>query len=158
MKPNVAILADPIRVTPECVAPRTDVVAVAARVVGFTVALLFLYAGLAKLRQPADFLRDVYAYRLIGPPAGRYLAMLLPHLEIVAGGFLLLGLWPRAAGLVLASLCLVFAAAQGWAMAHGLTIDCGCFAGQEPVSAWTLARTLALAFAASFAALLGRRR
>ena len=115
---------------------------------GFAVGLVFLYAGLSKLRQPADFLRDVYAYELVGPPLGRYLAMVLPHLEIVAGGLLLLGVWRRAAGLLLAALCLVFVAAQAWAMSRGLSIDCGCFAGSESVSAWTLARTLALAAAA----------
>ena len=59
-------------------------VAVAARLLGFAVGLVFVYAGLSELRQPADSLRDVYAYELAGPPLGRYLAMCLPHLEIVA--------------------------------------------------------------------------
>jgi hypothetical protein len=54
-------------------------------------------------------------------------AITLPWIEIVAGVFLVLGIWMRASAILLSALTLVFMVAIGSALARGLDIDCGCF-------------------------------
>lgn len=97
----------------------------------WAVGLLFLFSGLAKLRQPYDFMRDVYAYELLGPPIGRWLAMTLPHIEVVLAVCLLSGLFRRSAALATAGLLLLFVIAQTTVIWRGMTIDCACFGSAE---------------------------
>ena len=40
--------------------------------------LFFIFTGLMKLSRPHELLVNVYAYELIGPPAGRWIAAILP--------------------------------------------------------------------------------
>ena len=105
--------------------------------------LLFIYSGLAKLRQPFDFLATVYDYSLIGPPWGRYVAIVLPHLEIVIGALLVGGAWTTVALALTAILCLLFSLAQAWVLLNGIDAKCGCFGrADDQVSMATLGRAL----------------
>lgn len=106
---------------------------------------ILLISGLGKLRQPYDFLINVYAYQVLGPPWGRYLAIILPHVEIVTGACLLTGSLVLGASASATFLMLVFAAAQAWVLYRSLVIPCGCpGAGDRGVvTTVTLARTIA---------------
>ena len=53
------------------------------------IGITMLFAGLAKARLPHEFLAVVYDYQIVGPPYGRFVAMVLPQLEIIIGSFLL---------------------------------------------------------------------
>lgn len=88
---------------------------------------ILLWSGVAKLRQPYDFLSNVYQYELLGPKMGMAVAMILPWVEVVIGLCLLAGLFVGGALLGSILLAAVFTFAQASAMRRGLSIECGCF-------------------------------
>jgi uncharacterized membrane protein YphA (DoxX/SURF4 family) len=88
---------------------------------------LFIYAGILKALDPAQFATDIANYRLIPWPAGAALALYLPWLEILCGGALFFKNFRPGAPLLLAALCLIFLVALASAIIRGLDISCGCF-------------------------------
>ena len=57
----------------------------------------------------------------------RFVAVVLPWVEIVSGGFLLADLWTETAGVLVSGLCFVFVLVLGQAVLRGLELKCGCF-------------------------------
>lgn len=107
------------------------------------IGFIFLWASLPKLRQPYDFLSNVYAYQLVGPRTGVFIAVVLPWLELIIGICLLGGILVSGAFLTSVALGAVFTIVQASAMYRGLGISCGCFAssaGEGAVSYLTLSR------------------
>lgn len=86
----------------------------------------FVWAGLAKISDPAGFATNVHNFRLVPVPLENLVALTLPWVELVAGLALVLGLRARAGGLVSLALMVVFTLAVGIALARGLDIECGC--------------------------------
>lgn len=89
------------------------------------VGLVFLTAGIAKLRSRRLFAGVVANYRLLPSPLVRPVAAILPTGEVVSGAALLAGFGLAALPAIV--LLLVF----GWAMAVNIArgrsqIDCGC--------------------------------
>ncbi len=113
----------------------------------------FLLSSLPKLRQPYDFLSNVYAYELLGPELGLVVAMVLPWLELCLAICLLGGILDGAALLASILLAGLFTAVQASALYRGLDISCGCFEAVEHgrVSYATLKRTSSFLLAASMA-------
>ena len=95
-------------------------------------AVVFLWAGLAKGADRQGFVVAVDAYRVL--PRGLVIpvAAVLPWLEVSLGAFLALGVFVRFAGAVSAGLVLLFLGVLLQAKARGLAIDCGCFGGGGP--------------------------
>jgi uncharacterized membrane protein YphA (DoxX/SURF4 family) len=91
--------------------------------------VLFAWAGASKFGLGSTFASLIANYRLLPAEANQILAVTLPWVEFVAGVLLILKLWVRPAGLVVAGLAVVFLAAVGSALARGLDIPCGCFGG-----------------------------
>lgn len=108
---------------------------------------LFVGASLHKIAAPADFALDVATYDILPLGLVNVAALVLPWLELVAGGMLLLGFRVRTASLLVAAMMALFLAALVVALAHGLDMSCGCFASQgaeeHPISRWTVLRDLA---------------
>jgi hypothetical protein len=120
---------------------------------------VFLASSLPKVRQPYDFLADVYKYQLTGLAWSHFIAMVLPFLELTLAVCLLGGLVVGGSFLLSGLLTLMFAAAQISALVRGLPIACGCFGSlvsSELVGYGTLAR-LALMFAAAAMGLWAQR-
>jgi uncharacterized membrane protein YphA (DoxX/SURF4 family) len=88
---------------------------------------LFIYAGAVKVGAPLDFAQSVRNYQLVGQSLSFIAALVLPWLEIVAGAFLIAGIWKRGAALAVSSLLVFFIALTVVTMIRGLDIDCGCF-------------------------------
>jgi putative oxidoreductase len=88
---------------------------------------VFLASSLPKLRQPYDFLGDVYKYQLTGVAASKFIAMTLPWLELLLGVCLIGAVALGGCFLVGAGLSLIFAFAQASALVRELPIACGCF-------------------------------
>lgn len=88
---------------------------------------IFVYASLDKIMHPDLFARIVFNYHLVPAPLINLVALLLPAVELVAGVLLILGVWPRAAGLVLTALTLVFIVALTINWFRGVSLECGCF-------------------------------
>ncbi len=87
----------------------------------------FLYAGLPKIADPAEFARIVYQWQITPPVPSNLLAVTLPWVEVIAGALLVAGLWKREAAAVIAVLLVVFLVAAGSVIARGIDVEnCGC--------------------------------
>jgi len=100
---------------------------------------LLLWAALSKLANLQEFFGGLSGYRLpIPPDLLKFVAVVLPWLELFCGLMLLAQVQLRAALLWAALLFGVFAIATGQAWARGFTISCGClnfdFLGLEGTS------------------------
>ncbi len=87
----------------------------------------FVFAGVLKIADPAKFAMDIGNYRLVPYELTHLIAILVPWIEVVAGCFVLAGVWLRAAALVITGLTVIFFFIIVSALARGLNIECGCF-------------------------------
>jgi uncharacterized membrane protein YphA (DoxX/SURF4 family) len=88
---------------------------------------IFVYASIDKILHPDQFARIIFNYHLVPAPLINFSALVLPWVEMLAGAFLILGIWPRAAGLVLTVLVVVFLVALSVNWIRGVNLECGCF-------------------------------
>ncbi len=112
---------------------------------------LLIIAGALKLRAPGAFATEIANYQLV-PAVAPYVAAILPVLELVVGGALVVGprAWRRAAALAALGMLAAFTVAVASAYLRRINIDCGCFGtGGGPITGLTLARNLALMSAAA---------
>jgi uncharacterized membrane protein YphA (DoxX/SURF4 family) len=115
-----------------------------ARVVNAIVLLLrvvlgaiFIVAGASKVGHAAEFAAQIAGFRLLPQPVIAPLALLLPFLEILLGGYLILGLFTRAAAWIAVVLLALFDGAIASAVVRGLTVSCGCFGPNDrTVTTW----------------------
>ncbi|SDI08563.1 Methylamine utilisation protein MauE [Nonomuraea jiangxiensis] len=112
---------------------------------------VLIAAGALKIGNPADSVVAVKAYQLLPESVAVTVGYALPILEIVVGVLLVVGLLTRVAAAIAGLLMFAFVFGIGWAWAHGLRIDCGCFggggqlgAGQEPAYALDILRDFGL--------------
>jgi uncharacterized membrane protein YphA (DoxX/SURF4 family) len=87
----------------------------------------FIYAGVSKIGNPAQFALNVSHYRLLPADLVNIVAIILPWVEVLAGLCVLTGFWLRSAALLLSGLTLMFSVVIISALARGLNIECGCF-------------------------------
>jgi putative oxidoreductase len=87
----------------------------------------YVLAGCLKIAEPGKFAEAVANYRLLPYELINLVAITLPGIEIVAGGFLMLGLWTRASAWLINVMTVVFIAAITSAVIRGLNVECGCF-------------------------------
>ena len=92
-------------------------------------AVVWTWAGLAKIADPDAALRAVRAYELFPEALVKPVAWGLPFVELALAVLLLLGLATRPAAWASALLFVAFIVMIGSAWARGLAIDCGCFGG-----------------------------
>ncbi len=110
----------------------------------------FVFAGSVKLWNPLQFSHDVENFRLVPHMLTHWVAVILPAIEVIAGGFVLAGMWLRTSALLLAGLLGVFLLAVSSALLRGLNIECGCFGtvGGRHVGLVTVGTDLMLLIAA----------
>jgi hypothetical protein len=117
---------------------------------------LLIVAALHKIRFPHEFLRDVLAYRLLPEAASVWAAVVVPWIELTVAACLIAARPLREALVALGLLGLVFVAAQSHALLTGKQIACGCFGGDSPVGARSVALAGGLALSALVALALTR--
>jgi uncharacterized membrane protein YphA (DoxX/SURF4 family) len=108
---------------------------------------LFLYAGIAKIVDPMGFALSIYNYKLLPDGLINVAAILLPWLEVIVGGSLLLGIGTAGGALIATALFSIFAGALTINLIRGLDIACGCFstaATGGSISGFYLLRDLSL--------------
>ncbi|RMD97334.1 MAG: DoxX family membrane protein [Deltaproteobacteria bacterium] len=88
---------------------------------------LFLFAAIPKIEDPARFAEDIRAYEILPYWAVNGSAILLPAIELLLAGCLILGIWTRSAVVGINALLLLFIGAIASTIVRGLEIDCGCF-------------------------------
>ncbi|MER7584668.1 MauE/DoxX family redox-associated membrane protein [Kitasatospora sp. NPDC097691] len=92
-------------------------------------AVVWGWAGLAKIADPAEAAQAVRAYEILPESLVKPIGYGLPFLELALAFLLLIGLGVRLVAGVSALLLLVFIAGIASAWARGISIDCGCFGG-----------------------------
>src|SRR3954468_6138239 len=109
-----------------------------------------LSAGLLNLPHPAASVSAVRAYQLLPTGMAETVGRVLPMLEVVVGGCLLVGLLVRFTSAVSALLQVAFLVGIISVWSRGIAIDCGCFGGGGPDPdafakyPWEIARDTAL--------------
>ena len=88
---------------------------------------VFVFAGALKIYEPGKFALDIANYRLLPHELINLFAITLPWIEVLAGLFLLGGVWLRASALMVLAMTIMFFIAISSALARGLDIECGCF-------------------------------
>jgi putative oxidoreductase len=104
-----------------------------------------LVSAIDKLQNPYAFLATIDQYELVGPRIAEAITIVLPFLEIMAGGCLIAGLALRATSILVVLLFALFVSALASVAYRGIHISCGCF-GQLDASdvTWkTVARSAA---------------
>lgn len=112
---------------------------------------VFLVSGAEKLGALRTFGKSIAAYQILPEELSNIMALLFVWTEIIVGVLLFAGALVRGSALVTSGMLLVFLVAILSAMARGLDIDCGCFAGKpEPVGWKKVAEDVGLLAAAVF--------
>jgi uncharacterized membrane protein YphA (DoxX/SURF4 family) len=98
---------------------------------------IFIVAGVSKIGHAIEFATQIAAFRLVPQPLIAPIAIALPFLEVLLGGYLVLGLFTRAAAWIAAVLLLAFDGAIASAVVRGLSVSCGCFGPNDAtVTSW----------------------
>ena len=98
---------------------------------------IFLFAGAAKVGHADQFAAQIAGFRLLPQPVVAPLAVALPYLEILLGGYLVVGLFTRTAAWFAVALLAVFDLAVASAVVRGMTVSCGCFGPSDTtVTTW----------------------
>ena len=88
---------------------------------------VFIYASIDKIFNPEAFAAIISNYKLL-PDFFIYTpALFLPWIELVAGSFLIAGIFVRGSSFLLNGLLIVFILAITINLIRGLSFDCGCF-------------------------------
>ncbi|GAC1587003.1 MAG: DoxX family membrane protein [Candidatus Velthaea sp.] len=118
------------------------------------VGAVFVIAGASKIGHADVFAAQIAAFRILPAALIGPLALLLPFVEVLLGGYLIVGLYTRLAACIAVVQLAIFALAIASAVSRGMTISCGCFGpGDATVTSWPeAARDLGLALIAAFVA------
>lgn len=100
------------------------------RLVRWTIAGLFLWAGVLKLEDPQAFAVIISDFGLVTGWSVMPIAVGIPVLEIAAALGLVFDL--RGSLAAISFLLAMFIAILGYAIWLGLDIDCGCFGPEDP--------------------------
>ncbi|MEV4612911.1 MauE/DoxX family redox-associated membrane protein [Kitasatospora sp. NPDC049258] len=103
--------------------------------VRLALAVVWGWAGLAKISDPAEAAQAVRAYEILPESLVKPIGYGLPFLELALALLLLIGLGTRIVAAISALLLLAFIAGIASAWARGISIDCGCFGGGGTVDA-----------------------
>ncbi|WP_329494560.1 MauE/DoxX family redox-associated membrane protein [Kitasatospora herbaricolor] len=104
-------------------------------VVRLALAVVWGWAGLAKISDPAEAAQAVRAYEILPESLVKPVGYALPFLEVALAVLLVIGLGVRVVAVVSALLLLTFIAGITSAWVRGISIDCGCFGGGGTVDA-----------------------
>jgi uncharacterized membrane protein YphA (DoxX/SURF4 family) len=128
-------------------------------ILAWGVGIVFLYASVLKIADPADFAQSIKYYKLVPLWALNAMALLLPWWELGAGLALLVPGSRRAGAAIVFVLTCVFTGAITSAMIRGLDISCGCFGTHSSkVGFLLLAFDVSLLLATGFIFLSGEER
>jgi uncharacterized membrane protein len=93
-------------------------------------AVLFIFSGLTKLAEPAQFAVLIDAYGILPEVLVMPAAVLLSAAEVIAGGGLIFNV--RGSLTAITLLMVLFLAVLGYGIWMGLEVDCGCFGPEDP--------------------------
>ena len=89
--------------------------------------VIFIYASLDKIAHPEQFARIIYNYKILPPFLINVFAITLPWVELIAGIFLILGVFTGSASLLICFMLMIFLVAISINLYRGVDLNCGCF-------------------------------
>ncbi|MBU0464921.1 MAG: DoxX family membrane protein [Proteobacteria bacterium] len=108
-------------------------------------ACVFIFASIDKILQPQAFAQAVFDYQVLHDSLINLVALILPWLELLVGGSLLMNRWMSGAASIVAILMSIFVGLIFFNLVRGLDISCGCFltgSDENPMSKLTLFRDI----------------
>jgi uncharacterized membrane protein YphA (DoxX/SURF4 family) len=119
--------------------------------------VMLVVAGVLKIGHSAELAASVAGFRLIPAVIVGPLAVALPFLELLLGGYLVAGLFTRIAAGIAVLQFLVYSGAIASAVVRHIAASCGCFGPNDTsVADWPhVGYDLVLAAAAGFVAYRG---
>jgi uncharacterized membrane protein YphA (DoxX/SURF4 family) len=97
-------------------------------------ALVFILSGLDKIGNLSAFATSIENYDLFPIQIINLFAIVIPWIEVITGGLLLLGFYIKENSIIIGTLLTIFTLAVLSAVIRNLDIDCGCqgtFDGQK---------------------------
>lgn len=88
---------------------------------------IFIWAGVLKIINPLEFVSDIMNYRVFSREVAFLAALILPWVEVIAGLFLIAGIFQRGASFILSAMLFVFMVLVAVTIFRGINIECGCF-------------------------------
>ncbi len=95
---------------------------------------LFIWSGVAKLKDPISFADNVRNFQVIGDPIAPAVALFLPWVEVFAGIALMSGRFAKGGAFIITGLMVFFTLLMGISWIRGLDITCGCFGDNDIVN------------------------
>jgi len=89
--------------------------------------VVFVYASLDKIAHPEQFARIIYNYKILPDFLINVFAITLPWVELIAGVFLILGIFTESASLLICFMLMIFVIAISINLYRGVDLNCGCF-------------------------------
>lgn len=106
----------------------------------------FIYASYHKIISPADFAKIIYGYDLFPSYTINLIAIILPHIELLSGVALIVGIYSRSAIIIVNGMLFFFIIVLAVNLIRGHEFDCGCFSvdgiGHETSAATMLIRDI----------------
>lgn len=90
---------------------------------------LFIWSGIAKIKDPIGFADAVRNFEIIGDPYAVAVALYLPWLEVISGIAVMWDRFAKSASFLITGMVVVFTLLIVTAWVRGLDISCGCFGG-----------------------------
>ncbi|MEC5128865.1 MauE/DoxX family redox-associated membrane protein [Verrucomicrobiales bacterium BCK34] len=90
---------------------------------------LFIWSGIAKIKDPIGFADAVRNFEIIGDPYAVAVALYLPWLEVISGIAVMWDRFAKSASFLITGMIAVFTLLIVTAWVRGLDISCGCFGG-----------------------------
>lgn len=106
---------------------RLDWRRILGRLLAIVVGVVFIYAGVLKIRDPLHFASDINNYQMVPWSIGIRMAFYLPWLEVLCGLALIFHRLFAGAVAITTFLMVVFIGATAWARMQGIDVSCGCF-------------------------------
>lgn len=97
--------------------------------------LTLIVTGALKAGHAADLASAIAGFRLLPQAAIGPLAVALPYIEILVGGYLVLGLFTRLAAIAAAVQFVLYAGAIASAVIRHIPANCGCFGPHDTATA-----------------------
>ena len=97
------------------------------KILRWFVALIFIYAAISKIIDPAQFAEEIDNYRLLPYMFVPLIAIILPWIELFCGLCILTNKLSKGSILLLLVLTNIFLLAISSALIRDLDISCGCF-------------------------------
>ncbi|HUU37843.1 MAG TPA: MauE/DoxX family redox-associated membrane protein [Candidatus Desulfaltia sp.] len=88
---------------------------------------VFIWAGVLKVVDPLGFAQSIMNYQTFPRALAFIIALVLPWVEVIAGGLLIVGLFKRSSAVLISLMLIGFIGLVALALARGIDTSCGCF-------------------------------